>query len=107
VWASIESAVAPDDRTWVGQHLLPLVGVEQDDVSESRDESFAAWRRYFEGLADQRSLVLVFEDLLGATTDCSTSSIISPTGRRASRSASSVRHGRSSWTGARGGAEAS
>jgi hypothetical protein len=63
VWASIESAVAPDDRIWVGQYLLPLVGVEQDDVSESRDESFAAWRRYFEGLADQRPLVLVFEDL--------------------------------------------
>ena len=27
------------------------------------DEAFAAWRRFFEGLADERPLVLVFEDL--------------------------------------------
>ena len=28
-----------------------------------RDEAFAAWRRYFEELAEERPLVLVFEDL--------------------------------------------
>ena len=30
---------------------------------DRRGETFAAWRRYFEGLAEQRPLVLVFEDL--------------------------------------------
>ena len=53
-----------DDRAWVAQHLLPLVGVEQlDDAGDRRDERFAAWRRYLEGLAEQRPLILVFEDL--------------------------------------------
>ena len=63
VWASVESAVAEDDRVWIAQHLLPLVGGEQLESTGPRDESFSAWRRYFEGLADQRPLVLVFEDL--------------------------------------------
>src|SRR5205085_7164164 len=30
---------------------------------DGRNESFAAWRRYIEGLAEQHPLVLVFEDL--------------------------------------------
>jgi class 3 adenylate cyclase len=63
IWASVESAVAEDDRAWIAQHLLPLVGGEQLDAAGPREESFSAWRRYFEGLADQRPLVLVFEDL--------------------------------------------
>ena len=29
----------------------------------TRDESFAAWRRFFEALAEQHPLVLVFEDI--------------------------------------------
>ncbi len=62
--ASVEATVDADDRAWVAQHLLPLVGVAQlDDAGDRRDERFAAWRRYFEGLAEQRPLVLVFEDL--------------------------------------------
>ena len=63
VWASVESAVVEDDRAWIAQHLLPLVGGEQLEGAGPREESFSAWRRYFEGLADQRPLVLVFEDL--------------------------------------------
>src|SRR5206468_5196483 len=31
--------------------------------ASARDESFAAWRRFVEALADQRPTVLVFEDL--------------------------------------------
>ncbi len=62
--ASVDATVDADDRGWVAQHLLPLVGVEQpDDTGDRREEGFAAWRRYLEGLAEQRPLILVFEDL--------------------------------------------
>jgi class 3 adenylate cyclase/tetratricopeptide (TPR) repeat protein len=62
VRASVATTVPEDERDWVLGHLDPLVGL---DVEERRDrqESFTAWRRYLEGLADQRPLVLVFEDL--------------------------------------------
>src|SRR5436190_6983964 len=61
---SVETVVPEDDRAWVEQHLLTLVGLEQlPALADRREASFAAWRRYFEGLAEQRPLVLVFEDL--------------------------------------------
>ena len=45
-------------------HLRPLVGIGRRGVAAGgRDEAFAAWRRFFEALAEQRPLVLVFEDL--------------------------------------------
>ena len=53
------------DAQWLERHLRPLVGLEADDEldSDRRNEAFAAWRRFLEALADQRPLVLVFEDL--------------------------------------------
>jgi class 3 adenylate cyclase len=51
------------DANWVLSHLLPLVGQAGDESSGSQEESFAAWRRFFEALAEQRPLVLVFEDI--------------------------------------------
>jgi class 3 adenylate cyclase/tetratricopeptide (TPR) repeat protein len=50
---------------WVESHLRPLVGLaaELDMSMDRRNEAFAAWRRFFEALADRRPLVLVFEDL--------------------------------------------
>jgi class 3 adenylate cyclase/tetratricopeptide (TPR) repeat protein len=50
---------------WVENHLRPLVGLSADGDAggDRRDEAFAAWRRFFEALADRRPLVLVFEDL--------------------------------------------
>jgi tetratricopeptide (TPR) repeat protein len=36
---------------------------EGDAGGDRRDEAFAAWRRFFEALAERRPLVLVFEDL--------------------------------------------
>ncbi len=33
-----------------------------EPAGDARDEAFTAWRRFFEGLADERPLVLVFED---------------------------------------------
>ena len=53
------------DADWVTRHLEPLIGVvaEQDLHGDRRSEAFAAWRRFFEGVADERPLVLVFDDL--------------------------------------------
>ncbi len=34
-----------------------------EEAGDRRDEAFAAWRRYLEAIADERPLVLVFEDL--------------------------------------------
>ena len=51
-----------EDADWVLTHLRPLVG-QAGDTTGSQDEVFAAWRRFFEALAEDRPLVLVFEDL--------------------------------------------
>ena len=57
----------PDEAEarWVGSHLHPLAGLASDDevAADRRGEAFAAWRRFFEALADQRPLVLIFEDM--------------------------------------------
>ncbi len=47
---------------WLERHLRPLAGLA-DESSAGADEVFAAWRRFLEALADERPLVLVFEDL--------------------------------------------
>jgi len=57
------AAICADE--WVLSHLQPLAGVA-GEIDESRDrrvEAFSAWRRFFETLAEERPLVLVFEDL--------------------------------------------
>jgi class 3 adenylate cyclase/tetratricopeptide (TPR) repeat protein len=53
------------DSQWIEGHLRPLAGLGSDSKagSDRRDEAFTAWRRYWEGLAEQRPAVLVFEDL--------------------------------------------
>ena len=55
----------PGDVLWVERNLRPLVGLDAggEAGADRRGEAFAAWRRFFEALADQRPLVLVFEDL--------------------------------------------
>jgi class 3 adenylate cyclase/tetratricopeptide (TPR) repeat protein len=62
--AKLEGAVAASEpeRPWLLQRLAPLVGVEATSTAE-REELFAAWRRFFEGLAATHPTVLVFEDL--------------------------------------------
>ena len=59
---SVALAVDEHERDWVAGHLEPLLGLS-DDAALDRQEAFAAWRRYLEGLAEQQPLVLVFEDL--------------------------------------------
>ncbi|HUK44510.1 MAG TPA: AAA family ATPase [Gaiellaceae bacterium] len=53
------------DDPWVESHLRPLVGLTANGEAEGdrREEAFTAWRRFIEQLADERPLVLVFEDL--------------------------------------------
>jgi class 3 adenylate cyclase/tetratricopeptide (TPR) repeat protein len=57
-------AAAVADR-WIESHLRPLVGLGggAETGGDAREEAFTAWRRFFEGLAEDRPLVLVFEDL--------------------------------------------
>jgi len=62
LWESVDKAVGGDDRDWVMQQLLPLIGGDQPE-GDSQSESFGAWRRYLEALAEEHPLVLVFEDL--------------------------------------------
>jgi predicted ATPase/class 3 adenylate cyclase len=52
------------DVDWLEGHLRPLLGLGSVELgSGSREEAFAAWRRFLEALAEERSSVLVFEDL--------------------------------------------
>ena len=50
---------------WVQRHLGALAGLGGGGVlaGSDRNEVFAAWRHFFETLAERRPLVLVFEDL--------------------------------------------
>jgi class 3 adenylate cyclase len=54
------------DAIWIESQVRALVGIAAPDDEPAGDrgtEAFAAWRRFFEGMAEQRPLVLVFEDL--------------------------------------------
>jgi predicted ATPase/class 3 adenylate cyclase len=59
----------PDETEarWVTSHVRALAGLSGDGdgggAVDRRDEAFAAWRRFFEALAEHRPLVLAFEDL--------------------------------------------
>src|SRR4051812_7724113 len=50
-----------DDAEWVLAQLRPLVGL--GEAAGKQEESFGAWSRFFEAMAEQRPLVLVFEDI--------------------------------------------
>jgi class 3 adenylate cyclase/predicted ATPase len=64
---AVASVLPPADAAWVETRLRPLVGLEA--AASSREESFGAWRRFIEALAEQRPTVLVFEDLHWAADD--------------------------------------
>jgi class 3 adenylate cyclase/tetratricopeptide (TPR) repeat protein len=63
-------AAEPADEEWLLAKLAPLVGTRPSDPAAPAEssESFAAWRRFLEGLASERPLVLVVEDLHWADT---------------------------------------
>jgi predicted ATPase len=54
------------DRDWVERQLRPLVGLDAAVAlggETGRVEAFAAWRRFFEALAEDGPTVLIFEDV--------------------------------------------
>ena len=51
-----------EERAWVTPRLANLLGLD-DRADTDRQDLFAAWRLFFERLADQGPLVMVFEDL--------------------------------------------
>jgi class 3 adenylate cyclase/tetratricopeptide (TPR) repeat protein len=55
----------PDIALWVAGHLRRLVSVDglTEPGGADRAEAFAAWRRFLDGLAANRPLVLLVEDL--------------------------------------------
>lgn len=57
-----EAAADASERDWLNASLAPLIGAGAAPAGE-REESFTAWRRFIEGIASERPLVLVFEDL--------------------------------------------
>jgi class 3 adenylate cyclase/tetratricopeptide (TPR) repeat protein len=54
-----------EEARWVEGHLRPLAGLGAgaEAGGDHAAEALAAWRRFFEALAEQRPLILVFEDL--------------------------------------------
>jgi class 3 adenylate cyclase/tetratricopeptide (TPR) repeat protein len=59
------SELLGDEAGWVTDRLRPLVGLEAGAGAggDARAQSFAAWRRFVESLAEAQTTVLVFEDL--------------------------------------------
>jgi class 3 adenylate cyclase/tetratricopeptide (TPR) repeat protein len=60
-----DTLVGTGDDAWVEAHLLALLGLGDEGQlgGDRRKEAFSAWRRFLEGLAEQRPLVLVVEDI--------------------------------------------
>jgi class 3 adenylate cyclase/tetratricopeptide (TPR) repeat protein len=66
--ASIEQHVAdPEERGWLEPRLAHLLGLAERTAPD-REDLFSAWRLFFERLAEQGAVVLVFEDLQWADT---------------------------------------
>ncbi len=60
--ATLEQYVAdPEERKWIEPPLAHLIGLEER--SADRDALFAAWRLFFERLAEANPVAMVFEDM--------------------------------------------
>jgi class 3 adenylate cyclase/tetratricopeptide (TPR) repeat protein len=57
-----------EERAFVEPRLLQLLGLAEGGAPSERHDLFAAWRLFFERLADTYPSVLVFEDLQWADT---------------------------------------
>ena len=68
--AKLQQAVSavitdPSESGWVEGHLRVLAGLPGASVGggDRQNEAFTAWRRFFEALAEQHPLTLVFDDV--------------------------------------------
>jgi class 3 adenylate cyclase/tetratricopeptide (TPR) repeat protein len=60
---SIEEHIADEEeRNWLEPRLAHLLGLAERTAPD-REDLFSAWRLFFERLAEQRPVVLIFEDL--------------------------------------------
>jgi class 3 adenylate cyclase/tetratricopeptide (TPR) repeat protein len=60
---TVEQYVAdPDDSRFVEPRLAQLIGLEERPATD-KEELFSAWRLFFENLAQDRPVLMVFEDL--------------------------------------------
>ena len=57
-----EVVTESSEPRWIERHLRPLAGLSEERAADPH-EAFAAWRGFIESLAEDRPLVLVFEDL--------------------------------------------
>ncbi len=62
VSACVDEHIAEDDKGWVSGALHALLGVG-NPPSMDRDELFAAWRQFFQRMALNQPVVMVYEDL--------------------------------------------
>jgi class 3 adenylate cyclase/tetratricopeptide (TPR) repeat protein len=61
--ATVEEHITdPEERKWVEPRLAHLIGLEER-TARDREDLFAAWRLFFERLAEQNPCVMVFEDM--------------------------------------------
>jgi tetratricopeptide (TPR) repeat protein len=57
-----ENVPDPEEQRWIEPRLAHLLGLE-DRTAADREDLFAAWRLFFERLADQLPTILVFDDM--------------------------------------------
>ena len=62
IHATVNEFIEPADMAWIEAALLTLLGLEPPPVG-GREELFAAWRTFFERIAQQHPVVMIFEDL--------------------------------------------
>jgi class 3 adenylate cyclase/tetratricopeptide (TPR) repeat protein len=58
-----EHILDPEERAFIEPRLAHLLGLGGDHESHERQDLFAAWRLFFERLADSYPTVLAFEDM--------------------------------------------
>ena len=63
-----EHLLDADERAFVQPMLASLLGIAEEQSSHERHDLFAAWRLFFERLANTYPTVLVFEDMQWADT---------------------------------------
>ena len=71
----------PAERAWIEPRLQALLGVAETVPSGDQEELFAAWRRFFERIAERGTTVLASKTCSGPTRASSTSSVRWSSGR--------------------------